>query len=60
MTKSVVALVLMAAIVAAAHIAPALGKDKDQQWKSGTSGVLFLPHQRQFSTNATMESEFRS
>jgi hypothetical protein len=41
MTKSVVALVLMAAIVAAAHISPALGRDKDQ-WKSGTNAVLFL------------------
>jgi hypothetical protein len=44
MTKSVVALVLMATIVAAAHISPALGKDKDQ-WKVGSSRVLFLPQQ---------------
>lgn len=43
MTKSVFALLLIAAIVTAAHFTPAKGHEAFRHWGSGTSPVLYLP-----------------
>ena len=43
MTKSVSALLLIAAIVTAAHFTPAMGHEAFRHWRAGTDPVLYLP-----------------